>query len=330
MLRAATPAGCRLALRREWSLDCHTVLIHQTPPLTPGSTAISLSEEEAALLAAELKQQLRAGDRPPGDQELIQKMVAGLGDPRGLMRLTFAESLGAVGSAAVPALCQALRSHANVTVRRAAAKTLTLIGDPVALPDLLAALLNDPDPVVQGSAVGAMAATGECAVEALIAVLSNAESTSMHLGLASWGLAFVGARAPEALRRAARSPDTEVRTAAIAALGEQIQSLDDEQARVLVIEALADPAEQVRAEAATLLGKLHDPIWASPLLQPLLRDHSDQVRKNAALSLMKLRALDAITELEVALAAEASDQVKPVLQVSIQQLRNHQQSVDDL
>jgi bilin biosynthesis protein len=77
------------------------------------------------------------------------------------------------------------------------------------------------------------------------------------------------------------------------------------------------------------LGKLHDPIWASPLLQPLLRDSAEQVRKNAALSLMKLRALDAITELEVALAAEASDQVKPVLQVSLQQLRNHQQAVDD-
>ena len=330
MLRADTPAGCRLALRQEWALDCHTALIHETPPLTPASAAISLSEEEAALLASELKQQLRSGDRPAGDQELIEKMVAGLGDPRGLMRLTFAESLGAVGPAAVPALCQALRSHANVTVRRAAAKTLTLIGDPVALPDLLAALLNDPDPVVQGSAVGAMAATGECAVEALIAVLSNAESTTMHLGLASWGLAFVGARAPEALRRAARSADTEVRTAAIAALGEQIQSLDDDEARVLVIEALADPAEPVRAEAATLLGKLHDPIWASPLLQPLLRDRSDQVRKNAALSLMKLRAMDAITELEVALAAEASDQVKPVLQVSLQQLRKHQRAVDGL
>ena len=330
MLRADTPAGCRLALRQEWALDCHTALIHETPPLTPASAAISLSEEEAALLASELKQQLRSGDRPAGDQDLIEKMVAGLGDPRGLMRLTFAESLGAVGPAAVPALCQALRTHANVTVRRAAAKTLTLIGDPVALPDLLAALLNDPDPVVQGSAVGAMAATGECAVEALIAVLSNAESTTMHLGLASWGLAFVGARAPEALRRAARSADTEVRTAAIAALGEQIQSLDDDEARVLVIEALADPAEPVRAEAATLLGKLHDPIWASPLLQPLLRDRSDQVRKNAALSLMKLRAMDAITELEVALAAEASDQVKPVLQVSLQQLRKHQRAVDDL
>ena len=40
--------------------------------------------------------------------------------------------------------------HENVTVRRAAAKTLTLISDRSALPFLLKALLNDADPVVQG------------------------------------------------------------------------------------------------------------------------------------------------------------------------------------
>jgi len=286
--------------------------------------AVSLTEAEASLLAAELKRQLRSGERPSGDQERIEKMVAGLGDPRGLMRLTFAESLGAIGTTAVPSLCHALRTHDNVTVRRAAAKTLTLIADPTALPDLLEALLNDVDPVVQGSAVGAMAATGECAVAALIEVLASSESSAMHLGLASWGLAFVGAQAPEALRRAARSTHTEVRTAAIAALGEQIQSLGDQEARDLVIEALGDSTELVRAEAATLLGKLHEPLWATPLLKPMLSDGSAQVRKNAALSLMKLRAVDAISELETAADMETSEQVKPILQLSIQQLRKHQ------
>ncbi|WP_315857153.1 HEAT repeat domain-containing protein [Synechococcus sp. ATX 2A4] len=256
---------------------------------------------------------------------LIEKMVAGLGDPRGLMRLTFAESLGAIGTAAVPALCHALRTHENVTVRRAAAKTLTLIADPGALPVLVDALLNDGDPVVQGSAVGAMAATGECAVDALIAVLSSSESSSMHLGLASWGLAFVGAQAPAALRRAARYSHTEVRIAAIAALGEQIQSLDDQEARELVIEALGDSAELVRAEAVILLGKLHEPTWATPLLKPLLGDNSAQVRKNTALSLMKLGAIDALPDLESAAGSEASPEVKPILILSIQQLRQHQE-----
>ncbi|MEA5400168.1 HEAT repeat domain-containing protein [Synechococcus sp. BA-124 BA4] len=292
-------------------------------PATP--PAVFLSESEASMLAADLKKQLRSGERPQGDEILIEKMVAGLGDPRGLMRLTFAESLGAIGTAAVPALCHALRTHENVTVRRAAAKTLTLIADPEALPVLVDALLNDGDPVVQGSAVGAMAATGECAVDALIAVLSSSESSSMHLGLASWGLAFVGAQAPAALRRAARSSHTEVRIAAIAALGEQIQSLNDQEARELVIEALGDSAELVRAEAVILLGKLHEPTWATPLLKPLLGDNSAQVRKNTALSLMKLGAIDALPDLESAAGSEASPEVKPILNLSIQQLRQHQE-----
>jgi len=303
---------------------CQASLPIEPSGISSSLPAISLSEEEASLLAAELKRQLRSGERPAGDGDLIEKMVAGLGDPRGLMRLTFAEGLGAIGTAAVPSLCNALRTHGNVTVRRAAAKTLTLIADPTSLPSLLEALLNDPDPVVQGSAVGAMAATGESAVDLLIDVLASAESSTMHLGLASWGLAFVGAQAPAALRRAAGSPHTEVRTAAIAALGEQIQALDDQEARDLVIEALADPAEPVRAEAATLLGKLHDPLWATPLLKPLLADDAVQVRKNAALSLMKLQAVEAIGALESALGQEPCAEVKPILTLSIQQLRKHQ------
>ena len=225
----------------------------QELPQSNASNSPQLSEEEASQLATELKLQLRNGQVPLASTELIKLMVAGLGDRRGLMRLTFAESLGAVGYAAVPYLCQALKPNNNVTVRRAAAKTLTLIGDSSALPALLEALLNDDDPVVQGSAVGAMAAVGDAAVETLLGVLTNPETTAMQLGLASWGLAFVGARAPEALRNAAKSLHPEVRTAAIAALGDQIQSQADIEARELVVQALDDDSSDVRAEASTLL-----------------------------------------------------------------------------
>jgi bilin biosynthesis protein len=161
-------------------------------PLSVDGQPQQLNQDEATQLAEELKQQIRNGVIPAGDSDSIERMVAGLGDPRGLMRLTFAESLGVVGKAAVPSLCRALSEHDSVTVRRAAAKTLTLIEDPRALPVLLKALLNDPDPVVQGSAVGAMAAVGAEAIDGLLEVLINPNSTAMQLGLASWGLAFVG------------------------------------------------------------------------------------------------------------------------------------------
>ena len=290
-------------------------------PLSVNGQPQQLNEEEASQLAAELKLQLRSGGVPEADSENIERMVAGLGDPRGLMRLTFAESLGVVGKAAVPSLCRALSNHDSVTVRRAAAKTLTLIEDPRALPVLLKALLNDPDPVVQGSAVGAMAAVGAEAIDGLLGVLINPDSTAMQLGLASWGLAFVGARAPEALRKAATSEHAEIRCAAIAALGDQIQALEDDEAKGLVVNALQDVDTDVRAEAATLLGKLHNPDWAAPLLEPLLADHQGQVRKNAALSLMKLRAIQSIDALTAQSEQEAEAPVKTVLDLAINQLR---------
>ena len=290
------------------------------PSLSVNGQSQQLNEDEASELAKELKQQLRNGEVPAADGESIERMVAGLGDPRGLMRLTFAESLGVVGKAAVPSLCRALAEHESVTVRRAAAKTLTLIEDPRALPVLQKALLQDPDPVVQGSAVGAMAAVGEEAIDGMLEILINPSSTAMQLGLASWGLAFVGARAPEALRKAATSEHAEIRCAAIAALGDQIQALGDDSARELVENALTDAETDVRAEAATLLGKLHSPDWAVPRLEPLLSDPQGQVRKNAALSLMKLQAAGSIASLSQRLEREEQADVKAVLQLAINQL----------
>jgi bilin biosynthesis protein len=289
-------------------------------PLSVDGQPQQLNQDEATQLAEELKLQIRNGEIPAGDSDNIERMVAGLGDPRGLMRLTFAESLGVVGKAAVPSLCRALSEHDSVTVRRAAAKTLTLIEDPRALPVLLKALLNDSDPVVQGSAVGAMAAVGAEAIDGLLAVLINPESTAMQLGLASWGLAFVGARAPEALREAATSEHAEIRCAAIAALGDQIQNLDDIEARSLVEKGLIDPDRDVRAEAATLLGKLHNPDWAAPLLEPMLADPEGQVRKNAALSLMKLQATKSKSALEARLSQEEQTDVQAVMNLAINQL----------
>ena len=57
----------------------------------------SLTEEEALELATALKQKLSNGELPNSDLESINKMVAGLGDNRGELRLTFAKSLGSVG-----------------------------------------------------------------------------------------------------------------------------------------------------------------------------------------------------------------------------------------
>ena len=302
---------------------CISRAVTDVAPSFNSAEPVQLSEEEAEQLAQELKLQLRQGERPAGDSQAIERRVAGLGDRRGLLRLTFAESLGSVGGAAVPALCTAMCEHENVTVRRAAAKTLTLISDRRALPSLLKALLNDADPVVQGSAVGAMAVIGADAVEGLLEILVDPSNTPMQTGLASWGLSFVGARAPEALKEAARSPHARIRTAAIGALGDQIQNLGDEDARRLLTDALKDEDEEVRAEASTLMGKLNDSQWALPLLLPNLNDGSPLVRKNAALSLMKLEDPAAIQALESRFEEESDEAVKPILRLAVNQLEQH-------
>ncbi len=283
--------------------------------------AIELNESEALSLANELKRKLREGVLHHSNSEQINLMVAGLSDKRGLLRRTFAESLAAVGEAAISPLTDALINHPNVTVRRAAAKSLRLAGNPKALPDLLKALINDPDPVVQGSAVGAMAVFGERAVELLLGVLKKPSSTTMQSGLAAWALSFIGAEAPEALRKAAESKKPLVRAAAIAAMGEQIQYLKDDVDKNLLIKSLNDSSSIVRAEATTMLGKLTTDQWVKPLLLNKIDDQSSTVRKNAAISLMKLNVVEAIGTLEARKRKESNEQVIKILDLSIHQLR---------
>lgn len=274
------------------------------------------------MLAATLKKQLKE-EKPLKnvDDDDINKMIAGLGDKRGLIRRTFAEALGAAGPVTLPALKEALLNHPNVTVRRASAKTLKLVGDPSALPELLEALINDPDPVVQGSSAGAMAIFGEAAVELLEKVLSNPQSSAMQCGLASWGLGFAGTEAPKALLKAASSDNSRVRSAAIAALGDQINRLDDEDAWNLLFTALEDPISDVRVEATILLGRLNDPQKAHRLLLVQLKDKNPQVRKSAAISLMRLQILDAINPLIIQREAETAKEVIAVFDLAIQKLK---------
>ena len=276
-----------------------------------------LTEEEALQLADELSGKLSEGEIPKSDAESLKRMVAGLGDARGALRLTFAKSLGAVGDEALPILCKALRQHQNVIVRRASAKTLNLIGNKDALPYLLEAFLKDDDPVVLGSSAGAMATIGPDAMDSLLGILKNPDCTPFQVGLINLALSFIGSKAPEALLEAADSDVAEVRVAAISALGDQIQKSDNLRAQNRVFQALDDVSADVRAEAVTLIGKSCDAEDVETLLLNKLNDEDAQVRKNTALSLMKLDAIGAIQQLKSADQKEDDPDVKAVLKVAI-------------
>ena len=287
----------------------------------PINAAEQLTEQEAYELAEELKLKLAEQVVPSSDQESIQKMVAGLGDPRGALRLTFAQSLGNIGAEAIPLLCDSLKNSPNILIRRASAKTLNLIGSKVALPNLIEAFRTDDDPVVQGSSAGAMATIGEPAIESLLEILTDNQCSAFQVGLINLALSFAGSKAPNAFNQAAQSNNPEIRIAALTALAEQVHSGTNDYAKELLIRALNDDASAVRAEAATITGKTLELEEIIDELCRLLKDEDNQVRINTALVLMKTEAVSSISDLQEALSLERNDQVKPVIEVAINQLK---------
>ena len=277
----------------------------------------NLTEQEAFELAEVLKRKLAEQETPESDQTSIQQMIRGLGDHRGALRLTFAQSLGNVGEEAIPYLCDALKNDPNVIIRRASAKTLNLIGSKKALPNLVEAFKTDQDPVVQGSSAGAMATIGAPAIDELLKILVDPGCTAFQVGLINLALSFIGAKAPDAFNQATLSENIEIRIAAITVLAEQIQARTNSSAKKALLNALSDDASEVRAEAATMAGKTLEPEDASNQLCTMLRDESDQVRKNTSLALMKMEATNAIERIKDAINTETNEQVKSVMTVAV-------------
>lgn len=287
----------------------------------------TLTQEEALELATVLKQKLSDGELPNKDLESINKMVAGLGDNRGELRLTFAKSLGSVGEEAIPILCEALKNSSNTIIRRASAKTLNIIGNKKALPNLIEAFETDEDPVVQGSSAGAMATIGEPAIQPLLKILTESKCTAFQIGLINLALGFIGSKSPMALHSATNSTNPEIRIAALSALAEQAQKQENAEVRLLILNALKDPDSEVRAEAATIVGKSMDQEEAANQLHELLEDSNDQVRKNTALSLMKMDSVISIDTIEHAIHRESDEKVKGVLIVARNQLINRRDTI---
>ena len=279
-----------------------------------------LTEQEAYELAEILKQKLAEKQIPDSNQDSLRQMVAGLGDDRGALRLTFAQSLGSVGEAAIPILCDALKNSPNVIIRRASAKTLNLIGSKKALPNLIEAFTTDEDPVVQGSSAGAMATIGIPAIESLLTILTNKDCSAFQVGLINLALSFIGSKVPEAFNKVTKSNHPEIRIAALTVLAEQIQSRTNPLAEELLLDAFQDQDSEVRAEAVTMVGKTLESTEIYDKLIAMLTDQSQQVRKNTALALMKMDAVNSIEEIQHALKVESNDQVKAVMVVAINQL----------
>lgn len=282
-----------------------------------------LPQDETDALVALVKRQLAEGTFDRSDKRAIVQLVECFGDTRGMVRLAFAEALDAVGTAATPALIDGLAHHENPTVRRACAKTMTLIADPTTIPTLVRSLLQDDDTVVKGSVVGALAVMGEAAAPVLIDIIGSSDYPDSSRGLATWGLSFVGTAGAKHLHQAVNAEQAEVRSAVVGALTSLVQEDDDQKALDSILNALQDVSPMVRSEAAAALGKLSNSAVV-PQLIGVLKDSEGDVRKTAAMALMKIGEGDAIAPLQTALAQETDDSIKPALTVAIAQLEKQQ------
>jgi bilin biosynthesis protein len=289
-------------------------------PTTAGNDPNLQFQSETDALLEKVSEQVDLEIFDPHDEELLKDLVERLGDPRGLIRLRVATTLGEIGEPATPFLIAALANHQNVVVRRAAGKTLTIIADPRAVPTLVNALLNDEDTVVQGSAVGALARMGEASVPFLLEILGSPEQSESTKGHVAWALSFIGSDAKSYLYQEIDSDSPAIRAAVVGAITKIAQENPGEDiAFSLLVKALKDPEVMVRCEAAAALGNLAYRPARVPLLE-LLHHQDWESRKSAALALMKLGDKQAIADLESALEQESEASVQTILRLAISQL----------
>ena len=281
---------------------------------------ILLAQAETDMLLQTVSQQIALQTFDFNNQEILQRLVESLGDTRGMTRLRCAETIHEIGESATPFLLAALANHPNVVVRRASAKTITLIADPTAVPHLIHSLLNDEDTVVKGSSVGALARIGEPAVASLLEILASNEHPESTKGHAAWALAFIGTEAKEYLYQAIASDSPVVRAAVVGAIAKVAQEEPKADLFDILIESLTDPDENVRCEAAAALGNLGYQPAITKLIE-LLHHRDGETRKAAALALMKLGDDSAKEPLEAALTKESEAGVQLVIKLAISKFK---------
>jgi bilin biosynthesis protein len=290
-----------------------------SPPSPISDSVLEYQAETDALLEL-VSEQLDCETFDPENIDLLQQLVERLGDPRGLIRLRVAQTLGDIGEPVSPLLITALSNHQNVVVRRAAAKTIALITDPTAIPQLVYSFLNDEDTVVQGSSVGALARMGAAAVTDLLTILKSPTASETTRGHAAWALAFIGTEAEADLYREINSDSPTIRAAVVGAIAKVAQEHPDRlQAIDLLKTALSDVDVTVRSEAASAIGNLGDRS-ALPQLTNLLAHPDPETRKSAALAIIKLGDRSSIDSLTARLEPESDESVQKILKLAVSQL----------
>jgi len=230
-----------------------------------------------------------------------------------------ANALVQIGKPAVPALTKALTSSKN-NVRSAACTVLGKIGDPSAVPALIACL-DQWD--ISEAAANALVQIGKPAVPALIEALTSPSNPVRIAACTALGQIGDPAAVPKLMKHL-QDPAFNVRIAACTALGQigdpsavpaLIASLDDRDiseavtnalvqigkpAVLALIEALTSPSNRVRRAACTALGEIGDPDAV-----PALRVHAE-IMEEAQQALAMLGGTSMALQEAVRMLAEQS------------------------
>ena len=231
------------------------------------------------------------------EEDLLPSLVAALrDDPAAEVRLEAARVLASwERDEIVEALCGALLD-VNEDVRGAAAQSLTELKDPKS-GAVLRRWVERPEPFVRAAALRALRELrfADAFDPALHALADATPGVRLEAVAVLGWLKDARALAPLATL-ATCDAETDVRRAAVGSLG--FAPAAHAVTTTALLGALADPAWQVREEAATTLGKLRAPAARDPLIAALDDDYW-QVRLRA------VRTLGQIGESSAALAVTA-------------------------
>lgn len=286
-----------------------------------------LSESEMDVLLQTVNEQITLHAFDFNNQQILQRMVQGLDDPREAVRSQIAELLGEIGEAATPFLIEKLTHHPDPFVRRAAAKALTLIADPIAIPALLQAVLQDVDATVRGLGIGALTRIGEASVPYLLNILESTAYSESIKGYAAWALALIGPEAGDQLYRTLSSESVDVRCAGVSAIAHIAQEQTEERAFQALIAMLTDPDAVVRITAVAALGQLkYKP--AIPHLIMAIKDKDEGVRKAAVNALGRTGERTSLVHLEP-LLKDPSEVVQQMATLAIAQIEKYSETFLD-
>jgi bilin biosynthesis protein len=295
---------------------------HTDTSAEKSSSLLAQAEIDALLQAVNEQITLHTFDF--NDQQILQRMVQGLADPRGSVRSQVAEILGEIGEAATPLLINAVANHPDPVMRRSAAKALTLIADPAAIPTLLQAVLQDEDATVRGSAMGALARIGEASVPYLLAILESPDYPESTKGYAAWALASIGPEATDQVYRTLSSESVDVRCAGVGAIARIAKERAEERAFRVMITMLTDPDPVVRTVAVAALGQLrYKP--AVPHLILALQDTDGEVRKAVVSALGRIGERTALVHL-TALLNDEVEALQQLVMLAITQIETHSET----